>query len=717
MPAEPESALTETFATRPVDVRNVELIRLALQIIIGGCLLMMAAMPLLAPGRPPLLAPSVLLLILASIALKQVNAGHPGRGLRVFLYGSWAAVTATTVFNNGVYGNLIFAYPVLIIFGGWLFGPRGALHFAVLSIAAELALATAQTTGWLAPANLAPPAYYAASHVISLVAMTAMAILLAKSNRRHVDQIRSLSEQLAQRLETLARREAQLDLVIENVPAMIALYDIQRRCLFANSAYASQFGWTTASVVGRHVGEIVGGDGYAAIVHQVDQVSLGRRAHYRRTVHAGGGRECQIDVALLPHRDEGGTVRGFFVMIQDITERERAANELRQSEAKFLKIFQASPVAISLSRLKDGRFIDINDAYLRNYGWSREELIGRTSVDIGLWPHDAARARWVAELRATRGSRDYETVLMDRTGTAHSVLISGEIVALDGEECTIALIVDITARKRVEEEVRRLNAELEDRVRQRTADLTAANKELESFAYSISHDLRAPLRGIDGFSRLLQEDYGDRLDAQGHDYLARVRRATQRLGTLIDHILELSRLTRHEMRAEAVDMARIAREVFEDLRKSQPERRVDFQVGPIAPARGDPQMLRVLLENLIDNAWKYTGRTDPARIEFGCRVDHDGTGICEYYVRDNGAGFDMAYAGKLFGPFQRLHKIEDFDGSGIGLASASRIVRRHGGRIWAQGAPGEGATFYFTIPPTPPKGSAPADKEESRPSS
>jgi light-regulated signal transduction histidine kinase (bacteriophytochrome) len=245
-------------------------------------------------------------------------------------------------------------------------------------------------------------------------------------------------------------------------------------------------------------------------------------------------------------------------------------------------------------------------------------------------------------------------------------------------------------RKRAESEIRQLNENLQGYAK----NLEAANKELEAFSYSVSHDLRAPLRAIDGFSKILLEDYHDRLDAAGKDCLERVRAATLRMAQLIDDMLELSRVTRTEMRREKVDLNKIAKDVVEDLRASDPQRDVAFVVREGLEADGDPRLLRVVLGNLLGNAWKFTSKLNHATIEFGA-IQLDGRPA--YFVRDNGAGFDMAYAGKLFGIFQRLHAMAEFPGTGIGLATVQRIVHRHGGRVWAEGEVGKGATFYFTL--------------------
>jgi len=264
-------------------------------------------------------------------------------------------------------------------------------------------------------------------------------------------------------------------------------------------------------------------------------------------------------------------------------------------------------------------------------------------------------------------------------------------VALQHAELLADLPAEIAERQQAEQRAQTLNQGL----RQAVLELKAVNHELESFSYSVSHDLRAPLRSIDGFSQALLEDYGSQLDPTGQDFLSRIRAATQRMGNLIDDLLTLSRVTRSDIKMKSIDLSQLARRIATDLQKSQPARQVEVEIAAGLSVYGDAHLLQVVLENLLSNAWKFTSKHPQSKIEVGT-MQQEG-GIPTYFVRDNGAGFDMAYVDKLFSPFQRLHGMQDFPGNGIGLATVQRIVHRHGGRVWAEGEVERGATFYFTL--------------------
>ncbi len=376
-----------------------------------------------------------------------------------------------------------------------------------------------------------------------------------------------------------------------------------------------------------------------------------------------------------------------------IVERKKAEEKLKLANAYNRSLIEASlDPLVTIDAV--GKITDVNIATEKVTGCSRAELIGTDFSDYFTEPAKAEAG--YQQVFEEGFVMDYALEIRRRDGQVTPVLYNAAVYN-DGAGKVLGVFAaarDITERKRAEDEIRKLNRELEARVIERTAMLEAANKELEAFAYSVSHDLRTPLRGIDGFSLALLEDYADKLDENGKDYLKRVRKGALKMGQLIDALLNLSRLTRGEIKSSVVDLSSLVKNSVEELRKSEPDRMAEFIIADGVTVKGDSMMLRAAIDNLLANAWKFTGKREAARIEFGItRVN----GKTAYFVRDNGSGFDMTYANKLFTAFQRLHGTTDFPGLGIGLATVQRIIHRHGGRVWAEGEVEKGATFYFTL--------------------
>ncbi|HPG01047.1 MAG TPA: CHASE4 domain-containing protein [Kiritimatiellia bacterium] len=367
-------------------------------------------------------------------------------------------------------------------------------------------------------------------------------------------------------------------------------------------------------------------------------------------------------------------------------------SEVRKAKEDWERTFNAVPDLICIIN-NEHQIVRLNQAMADRLGVRMEAAVGKKCHEIvhgcdallNGCPHQMLlgdKREHSVELREVRLNGDFHVTASPVTNAR------GELLGC------VHVARDVTAQRQAERQIQKLNAELEDRVAQRTAQLEAANKELEAFAYSISHDLRAPLRSIDGFSQAVLEDASDVVPEEVMDNLKRVRAAAQRMGRLIDGLLMLSRLTRRELHVEKVDLGGLVRLILQDYQKNEPTRDVSIVVQDGVQAQGDPELLRIVLQNLVDNAWKFTGRQERAMIEFG-EDQRDGRRI--FFVRDDGAGFDMQYASKLFGAFQRLHAPSEFEGTGLGLATVQRIIHRHGGSVWAEAEVGKGATFYFTL--------------------
>jgi PAS domain S-box-containing protein len=371
----------------------------------------------------------------------------------------------------------------------------------------------------------------------------------------------------------------------------------------------------------------------------------------------------------------------------------QTAVDRKKADDQFRSLLETAPDAMVLAGA-DGRMVLVNAQTEKLFGYARAELLGN-SVDMLVPPrfrekHPRQRSQYFAEPKVRPMGAGLELYGLRKDGSEFPVEISLSPIETDDGRLVSSAIRDITDRKQAEDTVRELN----ESQQRHAVQVEAANKELEAFSYSVSHDLRAPLRSIDGFSMALVEDYAGQLDVEGKGLLDRIRAATKRMAQLIDDLLNLARVTRTEMRYEVVDLSAMASSVLADLQSGDPARHVECVVGDHVVGHGDSRLLRVVLENLLGNAWKFTMNKPQARIELGMSRQN---GAPVYFVRDDGPGFDMAYVDKLFGTFQRLHAATEFPGTGIGLASVRRIIQRHGGKTWAEGAVGKGATFSFTL--------------------
>ena len=366
---------------------------------------------------------------------------------------------------------------------------------------------------------------------------------------------------------------------------------------------------------------------------------------------------------------------------------QRVVDRMDPQEGRYRMLFEHSPLPMWVVDAQNQRFLAVNEAALRLYGHPREAFLAATPAQLGAPLSDFIPGSAGA---VTRGAFRH----LKKDGEPMDIDAVGHLVVWRGRSARLVVLSDITQTRRTQQELERLNRELEDRVRSRTAQLEAANQELEAFSYSVSHDLRAPVRHIDGFVKLLEREQPPATEKAAH-YLGTIASSSRRMAALIDDLLELSRTARAPLELRAVSLGPLVEEVIADLRPDHARRHIEWRVGPLPAVRADASLLRVVLQNLLDNAVKYTRRVADAVVEIGAMpLAGVETAI---YVRDNGVGFDMRYAERLFGVFQRLHRAEEFEGTGIGLATARRVVHRHGGRIWGEGEPGRGACFYFTL--------------------
>jgi PAS domain S-box-containing protein len=416
--------------------------------------------------------------------------------------------------------------------------------------------------------------------------------------------------------------------------------------------------------------------------------------NYELTALSSDGRETVVSYNATTFYDRSRTLQGVFAAARDITEERRTAKALSASELRYRRLFETAKEGILILDPDTGMVVDVNPFLIALLGFSREQFLGKSIWELGFFRDIVANEEKFTQLREKEYIRYENMPLETIDGQRIEVEFISNVYLVNGSKVIQCIIRDVSARRKAEEEVTRLYAVLEQRVILRTAELESANKELEAFSYSVSHDLRTPLRAMDGFSVAVLEDFGPLLPAEGRRYLQTIREGAQQMGALIDALLSFSRLNRQQLNKVPVNTRELVRGTLADLGFPWTDRDVELNVGELPGCSGDPMLLKQVWVNLLSNALKYTRKREKAVLEIGCAKTE---GVDTFFVRDNGTGFDMRYVDKLFGVFQRFHRAEDFEGTGVGLAIVQRIVLRHGGRVWAEAAVDRGSTFYFTL--------------------
>jgi PAS domain S-box-containing protein len=527
-------------------------------------------------------------------------------------------------------------------------------------------------------------------------------VLALFARRQLITVSQSYSQSLAvakEQTEALRLSEERYRLLFEGNPQPMWVYDVETLSFLAvNEAAIYHYGYSREEFLGMTIKDIRPPEDVPKLLNSLAPGVSGLDAagvwqHRKKD-------DTVIDIEITSHTLDFGGRPAEIVLANNITDRLRAERALAEQQLFLRQVIDLNPSFV-FAKDTEGRFTLVNQSLAEAYGLKAESLLGKRDADVN--PNKEEAERFCRDdLQVIDSRRDkiiQEEKITDAKGRVRWLqTIKRPIILPDGTVNQIlGVSTDITERKWVSDEIKKLNEGLELRIIERTAQLEIANKELEAFSYSVSHDLRAPLRAMNGFSRILIEDYGPQMPDEARRYLHIVRDNARQMGQLVDDLLAFSRLSRQPLQKQQVEPNDIVRQVLGELGSEQAGRRINISIGDLPAVLADPSLLKQVYINLLSNALKYTRGRDEAQVEVGSRADGNRSGEATYYVRDNGAGFDMQYADKLFGVFQRLHRAEEFEGTGVGLAIVQRIIDRHGGHIWAEAEENKGATFFFTL--------------------
>jgi len=528
-----------------------------------------------------------------------------------------------------------------------------------------------------------------------------------KDSLGNITGISKISRDITHQVKTeerLVATENRFRNTLDNMLEGIQIHDFNWKYTYVNDALLKYSRYTREELLGHTLMEKYPGIEHTALFKVMQRCMQERITEHLETEFIfpdGTKGDFQLSMQPVPE--------GIFILSIDITKRKSAeaeilklneelerkvaertaelesnVQELKESEEKFQKAFQASAAGVTITRLSDSVYLDVNNTFTQLTGYKREELLGRTSLDVGLVIQIGKREKILEQIKKNGSARNFELTIRHRSGRIMEILSSVETVMLKGVKCAINVVYDITERKKMEQAIQDSNNQLEE-----------ANKDLESFSYSVSHDLRAPIRAINTYSKILEEDHGERMDEDGKKILASIANNSKKMGHLIDDLLAFSKLGRKGLTVSEINMNALVNFAKSDLLFPEDENRLEFIINDLPPALGDQALVKQVWINLLSNAIKYSRKKPEIKIEIGA---YEKDNFVVYFVKDNGAGFSMEYYNKLFGVFSRLHSEEEFEGTGVGLAIVEKIVHRHKGSVWAESEPDKGACFYFSLP-------------------